>query len=366
MMKDNPSVVLQKIGLITFEDKPIPKLADTNSVIIAITNTGLCGSDVHYYQNGCCGSFKLIKPLVLGHESSGIIVKTGSNVTHLKTGDRVACEPGVPSRQSYEYKSGNYNLCPDMKFAATPPYDGTLCRYYSLPKDFVYKLPDHVSLEEGALVEPLSVAMHANRLIDVKFGDSIIVFGAGPVGILCAGVAKSFGCKNVLIVDIIQKKLDFALKNDFATHTFNLMNKSFEDLLTYIKSVWNSDELPTCGIDATGNKNCINLCLRVLAKKGRYVQVGMGGNDVDKFPISAVMEKELTVKGCFRYSVDDYKLSVQLLNDKKINVKPLITHTFKFEDAVKAYEFAKKGESIKIMIQGPKSLDYSNIIKSKL
>ncbi|GMF08532.1 unnamed protein product [Ambrosiozyma monospora] len=99
--------------------------------------------------------------MVLGHESSGVIVEVGSAVKTLKVGDQVACEPGIPSRYSYEYKSGDYNLCPEMAFAATPPYDGTLCRYYLLPEDFCVKLPSNVSLEEGALVEPLSVGVHA-------------------------------------------------------------------------------------------------------------------------------------------------------------------------------------------------------------
>lgn len=351
---DNPSVVLQKIGEITYEQRPVPEITDPNYVKIAITNTGLCGSDVHYYETGCCGSFRVTSPMVLGHESSGVIVEVGEDVKTLKAGDRVACEPGVPSRLSKEYKAGDYNLCPHMAFAATPPYDGTLCRYYLLPEDFCVKLPDHVSLEEGALVEPLSVAVHANRLIDVKFGDTMLVFGAGPIGLLCAGVAKAFGCNKVLIVDIIEDKLKFAIENNLATHSFNSKGKSFDDLLTYIKSIWGDDDLPSCGIDATGNKACINMCIRALAKKGRYVQVGMGGDNLDMFPISSVMERELTVKGSFRYSVNDYKYAVQLLNDRKINVKPLITHRFKFDEAVEAYEFSKEGKSIKIMIEGPK------------
>lgn len=354
LKNDNPSVVLQKIGEITFEERPVPQIKDPNYVKIAITNTGLCGSDVHYYETGSCGSFKVTKPMVLGHESSGIIVEVGDNVKTLKIGDKVACEPGVPSRLSHEYKSGNYNLCPYMAFAATPPYDGTLCRYYLLPEDFCVKLPDHVSLEEGALVEPLSVAVHANRLIDIKFGDSVIVFGAGPVGLLAAGVAKAFGCDKVLIVDIVDAKLKFAIENNLATHSFNSKGKTFDELLTQIKSIWGDDELPTCGIDATGNKYCINMCIRSLGKKGRFVQVGMGGDEVDNFPISNVMERELTVKGSFRYSVDDYKYAVKLLDEGKINAKPLITHRFPFEKSVEAYKFSQKGESIKIMIEGPK------------
>lgn len=351
---DNPSVVLQKVGLITYEDRPVPEISDPHYVKIAIKQTGLCGSDVHYYETGCCGSFKVEKPMVLGHESSGIIVEVGDAVRTLQVGDKVACEPGIPSRYSKEYKEGNYNLCPHMAFAATPPYDGTLCRYYLLPEDFCVKLPDHVSLEEGALVEPLAVGVHANRLIDVKFGDSMIVFGAGPIGLLCAGVAKAFGCDKILIVDLVPDKLSFAIEHGLATHAFNSREKSFDDFMQAVKSIWvGDDELPTCGIDATGNKRCTNMCIRALAKKGRFVQVGMGPDNMDMFPIAAVMEKELTVKGSFRYDVDDYNYAVRLLKDRKIKVEPLITHRFKFSEAIEAYEFSKKGESIKIMIAGP-------------
>ncbi|GMM28623.1 L-iditol 2-dehydrogenase [Martiniozyma asiatica (nom. inval.)] len=352
MKQDNPCVVLEKVGSIIYENRPVPEIKEQNYVKIAITHTGLCGSDVHYYETGCCGSFKVESPMVLGHESAGVIVEVGKDVTSLKVGDRVACEPGIPSRLSKEYKSGIYNLCPHMAFAATPPYDGTLCRYYLLPEDFCVKLPDNVSLEEGALVEPLSVGVHANRLADVKFGDSMLVFGAGPVGLLAAATAKAFGCSKVLLCDIIEEKLNFALDNDMATHTFNTKGKSLDDLLEKIDEIWEG-ERPTVGIDATGNKFCISMCLSSLANRGRYVQVGMGGDILDGFPIAPVMERELKLMGSFRYGVGDYATSVELLKQGKVKVKNLVTHRFKFEEAVEAYEFSQQGKSIKIMIEGP-------------
>ncbi|ODV86656.1 hypothetical protein CANARDRAFT_27081 [[Candida] arabinofermentans NRRL YB-2248] len=351
-MSDNPSIVLQKIGTITLEDRPVPEISDPYYVKIAIKKTGLCGSDVHYYEHGNCGSFVVTSPMVLGHESSGIIVEVGSKVTSLKVGDKVACEPGIPSRHSYEYKSGNYNLCPEMAFAATPPYDGTLCRYYLLPEDFCVKLPDHVSLEEGALIEPLSVGTHATRLAHVTIGDSLVVFGAGPVGLLCAAAGKAFGASKVCIIDIIDEKLKFAIDNGYATHTFNSKGKSFEEIQNYILKEWDGKK-PTVSMDATGNQYCIANAIQLLAKKGRYVQVGMGAPTLNGFPMAYLAENELTVKGVFRYSVDDYKIAVEMVASGKIIVKPLITHRFKFEDAVKAYEFSKEGKAIKIMIDGP-------------
>ena len=133
--------------------------------------------------------------MVLGHESAGIVHSVGDKVTELKVGDPVAMEPGVPCRRCIRCKEGKYNLCPDMAFAATPPYDGTLARYYTLPEDYCYKLPENMSLEEGALIEPTAVAVHITRQASIKPGDSVVVFGAGPVGLLCCAVAKAYGAK---------------------------------------------------------------------------------------------------------------------------------------------------------------------------
>lgn len=355
-MSDNPSVVLKTVNEIVFEERPIPKLEDPHYVKIAIKQTGICGSDVHYWAHGCCGSFKLDGPMVLGHESSGEIVEVGSAVETLKVGDRVACEPGIPSRYSYAYKSGHYNLCPEMAFAATPPYDGTLCRYYLLPEDYCVKLPDHVSLEEGALVEPLSVGVHSIRQADVRFGDRLVVFGAGPVGLLIAAVGKAFGATEVLVVDVVQERLDFAKDTiKVATHIYNSKNDRGKSPSEITESLLNAfdGERATVAIDATGVPACVASAINLLAPLGRYVQVGMGGETLDGFPISAICEKEIVVKGCFRYSVDDYKLAVKLIATGKVTVKELITHRFKFEDAIKAYEIVKSGKAIKALIEGP-------------
>lgn len=158
------------------------------------------------------GPFVVTKPMVLGHESAGIIHKVGSAVKDLKEGDRVCLEPGQPCRRCPFCKVGKYNLCRDMAFAATPPYDGTLCRYYRIPADFCYKLPESMSLEEGALVEPLSVGVHITKQAEIKPGQTVVIYGAGPVGLLCMAVARSFGAAKVIAVDINEERLAFAKK----------------------------------------------------------------------------------------------------------------------------------------------------------
>lgn len=174
---------------------------------------------VHYWQHGRIGHFIVESPMVLGHESSGLIHSVGPSVTHLKPGDRVCMEPGQPCRRCTRCKAGTYNLCPDMAFAATPPYDGTLCRYYKIPGDFCYKLPECMTLEEGALVEPLAVGVHITKQAGIRPGQSVVVFGAGPVGLLCLAVARSFGAGKCVAVDINEERLVFA-KGYAATHAF--------------------------------------------------------------------------------------------------------------------------------------------------
>lgn len=355
-MSDNPSVVLRGTNKIVFEQRPVPQIKDPHYVKIAIKQTGICGSDYAYYSTGRCGSFVVSDPLVLGHESSGVIVEVGSEVKHLKIGDRVACEPGIPSRYSHEYKSGNYNLCPYMAFAATPPYDGTLCRYYLLPEDFCIKLPPNMSLEEGAVVEPTSVAVHANRRAGVTFGDRVVVMGAGPVGLLISGVARAFGATHVMIMDLAQNRLDFAVSNGYATECYNSRGKSLQDIKDYVLEKWGGN-LPNVSFDATGAPACICIAISLLSKGGRHVQVGNGRDTLDGFPVAKMAENELTIRGCFRYSVDNYSTSVELISSGKLDVKPLITHRFKFNQAIDAYKFFKKGKAIKIMISGPETTD---------
>lgn len=166
--------------------------------------------------------------MVLGHESSGIIHSVGSGVKKLAVGDRVCLEPGQPCRRCDPCKVGKYNLCPDMIFAATPPYDGTLCRYYRIPADFCYKLPESMSLEEGALIEPLAVGVHITKQASIKPGETVVVFGAGPVGLLCMAVAKAFGASKIVAVDINEERLQFATQYA-ATDAFRPSKESAED-----------------------------------------------------------------------------------------------------------------------------------------
>ena len=293
--------------------------------------------------------------MVLGHESAGIISKVGSAVTSLKPGDRVAMEPGVPCRRCSPCKSGFYNLCADMQFAATPPYDGTLTKYYSLPADYCYKLPEHVSLEAGALVEPASVAVHVVKQGGVKPGDNVVVFGAGPVGLLCAGVSRAFGAASVTVVDVQEGRLEFAKGwvSGRCSTFIPARGASAVETATRMKKEAGLGIGADVVLEATGAPPCIQAGIEVLRMGGRYVQAGMGGDSMD-FPIMSACCKEIIFKGSFRYGEGDYKLAVELVAQGKLDVEKMITGKVPFGEAEQAYADVKAGKGIKILIEGVK------------
>ncbi|CAJ2500008.1 Uu.00g028610.m01.CDS01 [Anthostomella pinea] len=347
----NLSFILNKPHDVAFADRPVPSLQGPHDVLVGVNYTGICGSDVHYWEHGAIGHFVVKDPMVLGHESAGTVVEVGSAVTTLSAGDRIALEPGYPCRRCAPCLGGRYNLCPDMRFAATPPYDGTLTGFWVAPADFCYKLPDNVSLQEGALIEPLAVAVHIVRQAAVTPGQSVVVMGAGPVGLLCAAVARAFGASKVVSVDIVESKLAFA-KSFCSTHIYTSQRIAAEDNAANIKREADLEGGADVVIDASGAEPSIQTSLHVVRMGGTYVQGGMGKSDIT-FPIMAMCLKEVTAKGSFRYGSGDYKLAIDLVAGGKVDVKRLISGTVPFKEAEDAFKKVKEGEVIKMLIAGP-------------
>ncbi|KAM0329454.1 hypothetical protein ACHAQA_004763 [Verticillium albo-atrum] len=350
-MSSNLSFVLNKIHDVSFEEREVPKIASEHDVLVAVNYTGICGSDVHYYDHGAIGHFVVKDPMVLGHESAGTVVEVGSAVKTLAKGDRVALEPGYPCRRCSDCLGGHYNLCHEMVFAATPPYHGTLTGFWAAPADFCYKLPENVSLQEGALIEPLAVAVHITRQATITPGASVVVMGAGPVGLLCAAVAKAFGATKVVSVDIVQSKLDVA--TDLAsTHTYLSQRLPAEENAAALKEQCGLGKGADVVIDASGAEPSIQTSLHTVRMGGTYVQGGMGKADIN-FPIMALCLKEVTAKGSFRYGPGDYKLAIDLVANGSVNVKKLISEVVSFKEAEDAFKKVKQGQVIKVLIKGP-------------
>ena len=207
------ALFLDKQDSLSLRDAALPQELGANDVRIKIANVGICGSDVHYYLHGKIGGFVVNEPMVLGHEASGTITEIGSAVKNLKVGDRVCMEPGIPDYASSQTLQGMYNLDPDVRFWATPPIHGCLRESIVHPANLTFKLPDNVSFEEGALVEPLAIGVHSVKKARVSPGDTALVLGAGTIGLVTALAAIAGGCSHVIVADAKQEKLDFIRKH---------------------------------------------------------------------------------------------------------------------------------------------------------
>ncbi|XP_073977996.1 sorbitol dehydrogenase-like isoform X2 [Rhodnius prolixus] len=342
MHEENLTAVLYEVNDLRLENRPIPKPED-DEVLLKMGCVGICGSDVHYLKHGRISDFVVREPMIMGHEASGTVVKVGSKVKNLKVGDRVAIEPGVSCRKCSYCKEGKYNLCPDMVFCATPPVHGNLSRYYAHPADFCFKLPENVSLEEGALLEPLSVGVHACRKAGVSLGSKVLVLGAGPIGLVTVLVAKAMGASKVIATDILDHRLQIAL-NCGADHVLNVNNQQVETSSSKIVEI--IGEMPEKTIDCSGFEATARLGIEVTRPGGTFVAVGMGSDEV-KVPLVKACIKEIDVRGSFSYA-----LALGMVAKGNVNVKQLITHTFKLEETLQAFETASTGSGnpIKIMI----------------
>ncbi|GAA6006691.1 hypothetical protein JCM10207_005022 [Rhodosporidiobolus poonsookiae] len=377
--KGNPSFVLKGIEHLEYEDRPVPEDCGPDDAIVAPKAVSICGSDVHYLLHGAIGDFVVKDPMVLGHETSAVVVKVGKNVTNVKAGDRVALEPGKSCRVCFECKGGYYNRCADMVFAATPPYDGTLCGRYTLPADLCYPLPDNMTLEEGALLEPMSVGVHAvAKVAEMRGGANVVVFGAGPVGLLTAAVAKGLGAARVIAVDIQEPRLKFAVEAGLC-HDYFLPPKPNEGekkedyparSAQAIMDRFGFTERGSSGvnlvIDCSGAEVCIQTGIHLLGHGGTLVQVGNGKPDVT-LPMYKILNKELTVKGSFRYGPDVYRLSLNLVARGAVNLKAFISHRYTFAEALAGFRANAKGVGqdgqpvIKCLIAGPTDENIKNL-----
>ncbi|KAG8181968.1 hypothetical protein JTE90_026906 [Oedothorax gibbosus] len=345
MAEENLSAVLNLKGEINLENRKVPE-PKPDEALIAIHTVGICGSDVHFWKNGRIADLIVRNPLVLGHETSGVVAKVGSEVKHLKPGDRVCLEVGIPCRRCEFCLGGRYNLCPYVTFAATPPTDGTLCRYFAINADFCFKLPDHVSLEEGALIEPLSVAVHACRRAGVEAGKIILICGAGPIGLVNILSCKAMGASKICITDISENRLEVA--KTLGAHPVCVKGLDADEVADMIRSKLGGP--PDITLECSGAEASIRNAIMVTKSGGTVMLVGLGAPEVT-VPIIEASIREVDIKGIFRYA-NCYPIALGLVASGAVDVKPLITHRFKLEESVKAFETSHSGAggAIKVLI----------------
>lgn len=343
---ENKGIFMQGTNNMVWKDIPVPAIKD-NEVLIKVEAVGICGSDMHYYQHGRIGDFIVEGDFILGHEAAGTVVEAGKDVKYLKIGDRVALEPGKTCGKCEFCKGGLYNLCPDVEFFATPPYHGVFVNYVNHPEDMCFKLPDNVSSIEGALVEPLSVGLHATGQGGVKLGDTVVIFGTGCIGLSTLLASKARGASTIIVVDMMENRLEKA-KELGATYTVNAREvNAVEKILELTEGKGANVVLETAGATAT-----VKQTVDVLKIGGTIVMVGMTPKDEIEFNFMKLMSKEGQIKTIFRYR-NLYPVAINAISSGTINIKDIVSHEFDFEDTKDAFDYVAKnpGEVVKAVIK---------------
>jgi len=332
------ALVLKSTKKLAIEEMDIYRDLGDDDVRVAVKQVGICGSDIHYYLHGGIGDYIVREPMVLGHEASGIVTEIGSNVTQLKVGDRVCMEPGVPTRDSRETRKGIYNLDPNLTFWATPPIHGCLCESVVHPEQFTFRLPKNVSLEEGAMVEPLAIGMQAATRAGIKPGDIALVTGCGTIGIVTALAALAGGCSKVIISDILADKLKIT-KSYQSIIPVNLQQEDLGEVVHKVTDGWGADIV----FETTGSVAEISTIHQYAAPRGCVVLIGIPASGRAEISITGLQAKEIRLETIFRYA-HMYERTIELISSGSIDVKPLISKIYPFEQSIEAYEAAANPE----------------------
>ena len=329
------SVLLEK-QRIEMQERPVPDpLPD--EVLIRVRAVGVCGSDVHYYKEGRIGDVVVEQPLVLGHEVSGVIAGVGEGVPASRIGQRVAIEPQRPCRACRQCKTGHLNLCPEMKFYATPPIDGTFADYVTAPADFAFEIPDSFSDNAGALLEPFSVGMWAVGKADLQPGSRVLISGAGPIGALTALAARSYGATEVIVSDPVASRRSTILEFG-ATSTVDPLAGDFDPRELGVDAF----------IECSGATPALLTGLQALRPFGTAVMVGLGAEEMP-IPVQHIMNNEITLTGIFRY-VDTWPKVIAAAQSPSVDLDALVTAEFPLEEAEAALTQEPGENSMKTIV----------------
>lgn len=338
------ALVLERQHELALREIDLPLAVGPGMVRIAIHTVGVCGSDVHYYTHGRIGPFVVEAPMVLGHEAAGTVVEVGEGVRHLKPGDRVCMEPGIPDPNSRASRLGMYNVDPAVRFWATPPIHGVLTPEVVHPANYTFKLPDNVSFAEGAMVEPFAVGMQAASKARIVPGDTAVVLGAGPIGIMVALAALAGGCARVILADLAQPKLDIAARYA-GIIPVNIARENLSERVRELTEGWGADLVFEC----SGAPQAWKTIMALPRPGGAIVVVGLPVEPV-AVDIAAASTLEVRIENVFRYA-HQYDRAIALIASGKVDLKPLISETFAFRDAVKAFDRAVEARPGDVKLQ---------------
>ncbi|MDU2658786.1 NAD(P)-dependent alcohol dehydrogenase [Clostridium perfringens] len=338
--------VMNGIGKMDLIERDIP-IVKENEVLVKLDYVGICGSDLHYYENGRIGDYIVEPPFVLGHEPGGVVVEVGNKVKHLNIGDRVALEPGKTCGHCEFCKTGRYNLCPDVIFFATPPVDGVFQEYVAHEADLCFKLPENVSTLEGALIEPLAVGFHAAIQGGARIGQTAVVMGAGCIGLVSMMALKAMGVSNVYIVDIMEKRLEKALE----LGATGIINAKEKNAIEEVMKITNNNGCDLV-IETAGTEITTVQAIHMAKKGSNIVLVGYSKSGEMTLPMSLVLDKELTFKTVFRYR-HIYNMAIEAVASGKVNLNGIITNEFDLDDVQKAMDYSvnNKADIVKAVIK---------------
>jgi len=322
---------LRKAGDLVVEEVPLP-VCTADELLIKVREVGICGSDLHYFNEGRIGDHVVKAPHILGHEASGVVTEVGSRVAGFSVGDRVSIEPGVPCGSCGLCREGRYNLCEQVRFTGAPPFHGMFREYLCHDPRWVYRVPDHVSFTEAALAEPLAVAHNAVHKARLLPGETALVIGAGPIGFSCIEMARAAGASIVIASEPLAFRREVALRVG-ADKVFDPASGSLPEFVREATGARMCD----CVLEASAADTAIADAVRCVRRGGRVVYVGMG-KPMAAIPHAELLKKEAVISGVYRY-VNDFRPVIELLAAGRLHPETWVSHTL---------PLAKIGEAIAI------------------
>lgn len=342
--KTMKAAVLHAAGDLRVEQVPVPTLGPDDA-LVRVRVCGICASDVHYYVHGRIGTYVVEEPMIVGHELAGDVVAVGSNVSRLAVGTRVALEPGVTCGHCRMCKAGRYNLCPEVRFYATPPVQGAMSEYALIRADFAHPLPDSASYTQGALCEPISVGIHCCVLTGVRPGDRVVILGAGPIGLTAILAARQRGAAEVIVSDVFPVRLEVARRLGAIP-----VDVRTEDLRQIVMNRTGSEGADAL-FDTSGVRSVIEAAPDLMRKGGAIAIVGLPADDSVTYRMLKIVDRELSIHGVFRYA-NTYPAAVALVASGMFPIEDVITDRFPIDEAVTAFETAlrAKDHAIKVVV----------------
>ena len=327
------SVRLHGAGDLQTHDEPIP-VAGEGERLVRVKSVGVCGSDLHWFSEGEIGDAKLERPLVLGHEFAGVT----------EAGQRVAIDPAIPCGHCEFCEHGHTNLCDNIIFAGHGEHDGALREYVAWSEKSLFPIPDSISDDDGAMLEPLGIAIHSVDLGKVKAGMTVGVFGCGPIGLLIIQMAKLSGAANIIATDKLPHRVEAAKR--FGASQVYLVGDSLE--LGEMRAATNGRGVDVA-FEAAGAQDAVDDAVAAVRPGGKVILAGIPDDDRTSFSASSARRKGLTIK-LVRRMKHTYPRAIELVSKGLIDVRSIVTHRFPLAQASEAFRAAERREGLKVVV----------------